>query len=139
MRGFPGDEDATEPSDLVLTRLWKMRPNLKSLDVGVTSEQSVSVISLFHEWKDLEHVRFRCEQEDSCAVEMDDEFYDFEPEYKLKSLSMGLVLEPELFDRITRSSHESLESLSTYVRRRALGLSQFSQLKQVTIHGGDDM
>lgn len=139
MRGFPGDEDATEPSDLVLTRLWKMRPNLKSLDVGVTSEQSVSVISLFHEWKDLEHVRFRCEQEDSCAVEMDDEFYDFEPEYKLKSLSMGLVLEPELFDRITRSSHESLESLSTYVRRRALDLSQFSQLKQVTIHGGDDM
>lgn len=140
-RGFPGDgdEDATEPSDRVFTHLWKMRPNLKSLDVGLASDQAISVISLFHEWKDLEHVRLRFQEEDALGCELDDEVYDFEPEYRLKSLSMGLVLEPELFDRITRSSRDSLESLSTYVRRRALDLSKFSQLKQVTLHGGDNM
>lgn len=139
LRRYLRDKDATEPSDRVFTHLWKLRPNLKSLDVGLASDQAVSVISLFHEGKDLEHVRLRCEQQGALLVEMDDEFYDFEPEYRLKSLSMGLILEPELFDRITRSSHDSLESLSTYVRRRALDLSKFSRLKQVTLHGGDNL
>ncbi|GAA5990368.1 hypothetical protein JCM10908_007337 [Rhodotorula pacifica] len=129
----------TESSDAVFMHLWKRRANLKSLDANVISEQGTLAIGALHEFKDLEHVRLVFEEEGGVAVEMDDEFFDCEPEYKLKSLTMGLVLEPELFDRLTRSSFESLESLSVYIRRRALDLSRFKHLKQVTLHGAVDV
>ncbi|BGP43227.1 hypothetical protein JCM10449v2_007255 [Rhodotorula kratochvilovae] len=132
------DEWDREAGPCVLKVVHERFPDLKRLAVrGIHPDDQEYTLCLLAPFKDLEHLELKCSQFDRGYLDWADSTFGqaagVEFTWRLKSLDLPNSMDDTLFDRLTLSSTETLESLGIGIRADALDLSDFVRVAHLTI------